>query len=63
MFHIRVIASKLSYSITWQDKLNKPLSPTSNSADYLFTKLQYYMTVQDEKTTQSHIWLRWLHVH
>jgi hypothetical protein len=28
------------------DKVNKPLSPTSDSTDYLFTKLQYYMSGQ-----------------
>jgi hypothetical protein len=27
-------------------KVNKPLSPKSDLADYLFTKLQYYMTGQ-----------------
>jgi hypothetical protein len=44
----RLVTCSLSYSITWQDKVNKPLGPTSDSADYLFTKLQYYMTVQGE---------------
>jgi hypothetical protein len=39
----RLITCSLSYSTTRQDKVNKPLGPTSESADYLFTKLQYYM--------------------
>ena len=51
----RLITCSLNYSTTCQDKVNKPLSPTSDSADYLFTKLQYYMTVQGEKTTRFHI--------
>jgi hypothetical protein len=30
----------------WFIKVNKPLSPTSDSADSMLTKLQYYMTGQ-----------------
>ena len=41
-----LITCSLSYSTTCQDKVNKPVGPTSDSADYLFTKLQYYMTGQ-----------------
>jgi hypothetical protein len=40
----RLITCSLNYSTTCQDKVNKPRSPTSDSTDYLFTKLQYYMT-------------------
>jgi hypothetical protein len=42
----RLIPCSLNYSTTCQDNVNKPLSPTSDSADYLFTKLQYYMSGQ-----------------
>ena len=51
----RLITCSLSYSTTCQDKVNKPVGPTSDSADYLFTKLQYYMTGQSKYTTETHI--------